>query len=172
LPVTFYRDAGQLPPFKEYAMAGRTYRYFAGDPLYRFGHGLSYTRFAYGTPRLARSRIRAGDGATLTVRVTNAGAVAGDEVVQLYGAQAAPGAPLRALMGFRRIHLKPGESRDVALSIDPRAMSIVDPAGRRRVAPGVVDLWVGGGQPPAAGAGKAAPGAAARLTIAGTRALD
>ena len=172
LPVTFYRDAGQLPPFKEYAMAGRTYRYFTGDPLYRFGHGLSYTRFAYGTPRLARSRIRAGETATLTVRVTNAGAVAGDEVVQLYGAQAAPGAPLRALMGFRRIHLKPGEGRDVALAIDPRAMSIVDPAGRRRVAPGVVDLWVGGGQPPAAGAGKAAPGAVARLTIAGTRALD
>lgn len=172
LPVTFYRDAGQLPPFRDYGMAGRTYRYFTGEPLYRFGHGLSYTRFAYGTPQLGRARIRAGETATLSVRVTNIGHVDGDEVVQLYGSQAAPGAPLRALMGFARITLKAGESRDVRFAIDPRTMSVVDPAGRRAVVPGIVDLWVGGGQPVAAAGHERPAGAATRLTITGTRALD
>jgi beta-glucosidase len=170
LPVTFYRDAGQLPPFKSYAMAGRTYRYFTGDPLYRFGHGLSYTRFAYAPPRLDRASIRAGEGAALGVRVTNTGAVAGDEVVQLYCTQATRGAPIRALIGFQRIHLKAGKSRDVRFAIDPRALSVVDPGGRRRIVAGPVDLWVGGGQP--AAPRERVPGAAARLTIAGTRDLD
>lgn len=169
LPVTFYRSADQLPPFKDYAMAGRTYRYFAGNPLYRFGHGLSYTRFAYAGARLDHHSVQAGDTAGLSVRVTNTGRVDGDEVVQLYGTQAAPGAPLRALMGFRRIHLKAGESREVRFAIDPRTMSVVDPAGNRAVMPGTLDLWVGGGQP---GGRDAAPGAAARLTIVGTRRLD
>jgi beta-glucosidase len=170
LPVTFYRDAGQLPPFKSYAMAGRTYRYFTGDPLYRFGHGLSYTRFAYASPRLDRASIRAGEGAALGVRVTNTGAFAGDEVVQLYGTQATPGAPIRALIGFQRIHLKAGESRDVRFAIDPRVLSVVDPGGRRRIVAGPVNLWVGGGQP--ATPRERVPGATARLTIAGTRYLD
>ena len=172
LPVTFYRDVAQLPPFKDYAMAGRTYRYFAGDPLYRFGHGLSYTRFAYQRPRLDHATIRAGDSGGLSVRVTNAGPVDGDEVVQLYGSRSLPGAPIRALMGFQRIHLKAGESRDVRFAIDPRTMSIVDPAGHRGVTAGALNLWVGGGQPPAPRSHDPAPGGAARLTITGSRDLD
>ncbi len=171
LPITVYRDVAQLPPFKSYDMTGRTYRYFAGDPLYRFGHGLSYTSFAYGKPRLDHASVRAGDSATLDVRVANTGRVEGDEVVQLYGSQVVPGAPARALMGFQRIHLKPGEARDVHFVVDARAMSVVDPSGRRKVAGGVVELWVGGGQPPMAGARDTAPGSAARLTIVGTRNL-
>ena len=147
LPVTFYRSAEQLPGLKDYAMAGRTYRYFGGQALYPFGHGLSYTRFSYGRLELSRRQILAGESAEVSVAVTNSGKRAGDEVVQLYLSQATAGAAIRSLKGFRRVRLAPGETREVRFSLDPRAMSVVDPAGRRAVVPGRIDLWVGGGQP-------------------------
>jgi len=68
-------------------------------------------------------------------------------VVQLYLSQATAGAAIRSLKGFRRVRLAPGETREVRFSLDARAMSVVDPAGRRAVVPGTIDLWVGGGQP-------------------------
>jgi beta-glucosidase len=105
LPVTFYQSVDQLPPFDDYDMKGRTYRYFTGEPLYPFGYGLSYTKFAY--RGLAMSR----DG-TVSVEVRNAGTVAGEEVVQLY--VKTPDSPaVRSLVGFERVALKPGESRKV-----------------------------------------------------------
>ena len=167
LPVTFYKSAAQLPPFREYGMAGRTYRYFTGTPLYAFGHGLSYTRFAYAPIALAKSALTAGETLGATVTVRNTGKRAGDEVVQAYLTfPDAPGMPVRALRAFERVTLAPGEQRDVRLSFDPRALSSVTAAGARIVAPGRYTLTVGGGQP-----GTGAPTVAAGFTIAGSQPL-
>ncbi|MFL6215875.1 MAG: glycoside hydrolase family 3 C-terminal domain-containing protein [Blastocatellia bacterium] len=148
LPVTFYKSVEQLPPFEDYRMQGRTYRYFTGEPLYPFGYGLSYTRFAY--DRIAVSR-RAKTGANLNVRVrvTNAGTMAGDEVVQLYvkDVQASVPVPLRALQGFKRIHLRPGQSQVVSFTLTPRQLSVIDNQFKRVVEPGEFEITVGGAQP-------------------------
>jgi beta-glucosidase len=118
LPVTFYRATEDLPPFESYDMAGRTYRYFKGKPLYAFGHGLSYTTFKYDHLQVAPA------GATpllAMVSVTNSGARDGDEVVQLYGVP--PGArENEALCGFVRIHLKAGETQTVRIPLTEMAL--------------------------------------------------
>jgi beta-glucosidase len=169
LPVTFYRSADQLPDFSDYAMKGRTYRYFPGEVLYPFGHGLSYTRFGYGKLQANAERAVAGQPLTLSVDVSNRGPMDGDEVVQLYlshpGAQPAP---IRALKGFERVHLKKGETRRISFTLDDRALSRVDAQGRRRVLPGRIDLWVGGGQPVKRDGLDAAPGASLSLELTGT----
>jgi beta-glucosidase len=148
LPVTFYRSADQLPPFTDYAMAGRTYRYFSGEPLYPFGHGLSYTTFSYSDLRVPE-KIRAGENLFVEVTVKNSGARAGDEVVQLYltDEQATVPVPIRALTGFRRLHLQPGESRRLSFILNPRQFSLIDSEGRRVVEPGWFTLSIGGKQP-------------------------
>jgi beta-glucosidase len=121
LPVTFYRSASQLPAFADYAMEGRTYRYFRGEPLYPFGHGLSYSRFEYSGLRLSRPRLAARDTLHVSLDVANAGPRDGDEVVQLYvrGADAAAGAANRDLRGFQRVHMKAGERRRVSFELVP-----------------------------------------------------
>ena len=135
LPVTFYKSVDQLPPFTEYAMKGRTYRYFEGDPLYPFGFGLSYSHFAYSDLSAKRTL----GGAEIVVTVRNTSARDGDEVVQLYvGGGPEEEAPIRNLRGFRRIHLRAGESREVRFKLDPGLLP--DTA---------VDVSVGGGQPAA-----------------------
>ena len=115
LPVTFYQSVEQLPPFEDYRMSGRTYRYFEGQPLFPFGYGLSYTQFSYTNLQLP-GLIKAGDKLKLTARVQNTGKVAGDEVVQLYvkDQTASVPVPICALQGFKRIHLNPGEQRAVS----------------------------------------------------------
>lgn len=172
LPVTFYRSADQLPAFADYSMANRTYRYFKGDVLYPFGHGLSYSSFAYSKPKLTSSVVRAGSKLTVSVDVTNSGARDSDEVVQLYLSRPGViGAPIRSLQAFRRVHVKRGQTRTVALTLDERAMSVVDPRGTRRIIPGRVDLWVGGGQP-AAGAGRnPVAGSRTSFTLRGSKIL-
>jgi beta-glucosidase len=148
LPVTFYQDVHQLPNFENYAMKGRTYRYFTGTPLWPFGYGLSYTSFSYADLALPKAPIRAGQPIHASVKVTNTGAAAGDEVVQLYlKFPDVPGAPLRALRGFRRIHLAPGESQTVVFDVKPRDLSMVSQAGDIIVPAGDYTLSVGGGQP-------------------------
>jgi beta-glucosidase len=121
LPVTFYKADETLPAFDDYRMDGRTYRYFKGAPLYPFGYGLSYTRFTYANLQLTSHRVRADETLTATVDVTNSGARAGDEVVQLYVRTLdAPHARAnRELRGFARIHLKPGEHQRVSFDIKP-----------------------------------------------------
>nr|WP_315212477.1 glycoside hydrolase family 3 C-terminal domain-containing protein [uncultured Duganella sp.] len=171
LPVTFYKSAADLPPFKDYGMRGRTYKYFKGEALYPFGHGLSYTRFGYAAVAGVPKAIRAGDGVELTVDVKNQGRRAGDEVVQVYVGRTGAAAPASALAGFTRIALKPGETRRVTFFLAPKALSTVDAAGARAVEPGPVHLWVGGGQPPKAGAARAASGVGQRTTIEGRRDL-
>ena len=133
LPVTFYRSVEHLPPFTEYAMKGRTYRYFKGDPLYPFGFGLSYSRFTY--TGLAAERTP--DGAEIRATAKNVSTRDGDEVVQLYvGGGPGEEAPVRSLRGFRRIHLRAGESREVRFLVDSEDLP-----------QGPVDFSVGGGQP-------------------------
>jgi beta-glucosidase len=148
LPVTFYRSADDLPPFEDYSMAGRTYRYFEGEPLYPFGHGLSYARFTYDRLRVPKKK-KAGEPVEVSVRVRHAGSRVADEVVQLYVSHIDPAvpAPLRALKAFRRVSLKPGERRTVKLSLSPRDLSLVAPDGTRTVGPGTVRIAVGGAQP-------------------------
>jgi beta-glucosidase len=170
LPVTFYRSVADLPPFEDYAMEGRTYRYFRGQPTFPFGFGRSFTTFAYGDLRIAPERGAARDGFQVSVEVTNTGARAGDEVVQLYVTDDAASAavPIRSLAGFRRIALAVGERQRVTFPLDARALSFVDAAGRRRVEPGAFTIAVGGGQPGRAGAyASAAEGLTARLEVTG-----
>jgi beta-glucosidase len=148
LPVTFYKSAHQLPPFEDYAMTGRTYRYFTGEPLYPFGHGLSYASFSYAKLD-APATAAAGASVAVSVEVKNVGRVAADEVVQVYvsAESPAPGAPLRSLKGFERVTLAPGEARTVRVTLDERAFSSVGEDGRRTVRPGRYAVAVGGKQP-------------------------
>jgi len=133
LPVTFYKSVDQLPPFTDYAMKGRTYRYFKGEPLYPFGFGLSYSNFAYS----GLSAKRMPKGAEIRAMVKNTSARDGDEVVQLYvGGGSEEEAPVRSLRGFQRIHLRAGESREVTFML-----------GSDEVPRSAVDVSVGGGQP-------------------------
>jgi beta-glucosidase len=162
LPVTFYKSVEQLPAFTDYSMAHRTYRYFTGDVLYPFGYGLSYTTFKYSNARVSSLNTQApAQAITVTVDVTNIGSMDGDEVIELYLTHpGADGAPLRALTGFQRQHLRLGETRAIEFKLRDRDLSVVDSAGSRRVVPGHVDVWVGGGQP-IARAGLARPAGAA-----------
>jgi beta-glucosidase len=133
LPVTFYRDVADLPPFEDYRMAGRTYRFFEGTPLYPFGYGLSYTSFRYDRVSVNSDTLRGGDSLTVGVDVTNSGARAGDEVVQLYVRypQSAVSRPRRDLRGFQRITLGPGETRSVTFSLAARALRFWNPEAHR-----------------------------------------
>jgi beta-glucosidase len=148
LPVTWYKSTDQLPAFEDYSMARRTYRYFAGEPLYPFGYGLSYTSFAYSNARVDRESVPADGSATISVEVGNSGATAGDEVVQLYVTHPhVVGAPLRALKGVQRVHLERGQKKTVTFTLRDRDLSVVDETGRHRIVTGPVDVWIGGGQP-------------------------
>ena len=133
LPVTFYAGVEQLPPFSDYAMRGRTYRYFKGEPLYPFGFGLSYSTFAY-SDLVAK---RTAKGAELSATVKNTSQRDGDEVAQVYvGGGPAPEAPIRSLRAFQRIHLRAGESRRLSYALDAQDLP-----------KSAVDISVGGGQP-------------------------
>jgi len=148
LSVTFYTGIDQLPPFEDYAMKGRTYRYFEGKPLFPFGHGLSYTTFSYSGLKLPNKGVKAGDSLAAEVTVTNSGKVEGDEVAQLYlSFPNVPGAPLRALRGFQRVHLKAGESRKLRFELKDRDLSMVSEAGEPVIPEGKYAVSIGGGQP-------------------------
>ena len=147
LPVTFYRSVTDLPPFSDYDMEGRTYRYFRGEPLYPFGHGLWYTRFAYSDLRVSRQEAAPGDSVDVTVTVRNTGSRAGDEVPQLYVRAIDPPVPMpiKQLRGFDRVALQPGEARQVRFSLTPaRDFAHYDPgAGTFTVSPGDYEIQVG-----------------------------
>ena len=146
LPVTFYRSVRDIPPFDDYGMNGRTYRFFNGTPLYPFGYGLSYTTFAYDSLRASTDTLRDSDTLTVRVKVTNSGARAGDEVVQLYVRypDSAVERPIRDLRGFRRITLAPGEARTVEFPLPASALAYWDVIEHRwRVETGPVQLEAG-----------------------------
>jgi len=144
----------------------------SGEVLYPFGYGLSYTSFAYSNAKADRAKVDAKGSVNVSVKVTNTGKMAGGEMVQLYlthpGVQ---GAPVRALQGFQRVHLEPGQSQTVTFALSNRQLSIVDEAGKRRVLAGPVQVWVGGGQPVSRTGMPKAAGVATQFTITGEAAL-
>ena len=140
LPVTFYASTDQLPEFEDYNMDGRTYRYFSGKPLYAFGYGLSYTTFEYG-----KAKVR-GAGHTVTIPVTNTGAVDGEEVVQVYVKSLDnPEAPIKSLKGFRRVAVPAGQTVKVKIELGDRAFESYDEsADGLAVRKGVYRILYGG----------------------------
>jgi beta-glucosidase len=147
LPVTFYKQSEQLPPFDDYAMHGRTYRYFAGTPLYPFGHGLSYSRFAYSGLRLDRSSVAPDGTVEASLQVKNVGSRAADEVVQLYVRALDPHQPRarKDLRGIERVSLAAGESRRIVFAIRPAAdlLRYDTAAAKYVVDPGRYEVQVG-----------------------------
>jgi len=148
LPVTFYKSVNDLPDFSDYKMENRTYRYFNGEPLYPFGFGLSYTTFKYSKFTSAKT-INSGDEIKVTVNVKNTGKMAGDEVVQLYlsNLSASVPVPVKALKGFKRIHLNPGETKTITFTLAPDAFSVIDEQNKRVIKPGIFEMTIGGSQP-------------------------
>lgn len=148
LPLTFYKSVNDLPPFTEYGMDGRTYRYFRGTPVYPFGYGLSYTRFTYTPPVIEPVNGAVENGIKVRTQITNSGQRTGDDVAQLYITPPKfDGAPRITLRGFQRVSLKPGESRALEFTLSARDLSFVTMAGNRTLIPGDYRLSVGSGQP-------------------------
>jgi beta-glucosidase len=149
LPVTFYRSVSDLPPFEDYNMNNRTYRYFTGDPLYAFGYGLSYTTFSYSNLQLSSMAISAGETLSIQADVENTGGLLGDEVVQLYvqDVEASSPIPQIQLQGFARIRLVAGEKQTVQFTLKPEQLSFVDDNGQWTLEPGAYRIWIGGQQP-------------------------
>ena len=154
LPVTFYKSVDQIPSFEDYSMQGRTYKYFKGEPLYPFGFGLSYSRFAYSNLSVTPVAGAAGKF-NVTAHVKNESGRDGDEVVEVYVSRAAGAAyPIRELCGLERIHLLAGQERDVqftvALTTPPGAADSAigaQASGAAAASAGKIIVSVGGGQP-------------------------
>ena len=148
LPITFYADVDQLPPFGDYAMTNRTYRYFRGKPQYAFGFGLSYSHFKYGEITLSSSSLAPGKTLTATVEIKNTSEREGDEVAQFYlTPPPSLTSPIRRLVGFSRIHLAPGELKTVTLELTGERAQTVDEKGTSVLLSGKYTLFCGGAQP-------------------------
>jgi beta-glucosidase len=144
LPVTFYKSLDQLPPFRDYNMAGRTYRYLSDAPLYPFGYGLSYTQFEYSDLQIVPEQIGTNDTVEISFEVTNTGALAGDEVVQLYvrDPESSVVRPLKELKGFARLYLQPGQSRTIHFRLAASQMSFFE-NGAHWLESGKIEVMVG-----------------------------
>jgi beta-glucosidase len=149
LPITFPKSVDQLPPFDDYSMADRTYRYASWEPLFPFGFGLSYTTFEYRQLSLAKAAITAGTALDFKVTLANTGAATGEEVVQVYLTDLAASAPVARhnLVEFRRVLLQPGEVREMSFTLSPDAMMFVGEDGEAYLEPGQFRLEVGGCAP-------------------------
>lgn len=149
LPVTFIRSLDDIPPFEDYSMRGRTYRYLEKEPLYPFGFGLSYTSFEYSNLVIAKKEINVSENVHVSVDVTNTGDCSGEEVVQLYISYPSSlvVTPRYQLQGVQRITLKPGETKNVRFTLTAKQMSIIDNDGRCIIEPGEFKIFVGGCQP-------------------------
>ena len=165
LPLTFYASTSDLPAFTDYSMKNRTYRYYTGKPLWGFGYGLSYSTFSYGGVKVPQS-VQAGEPITATVAVKNTSSRAGDEVVEAYVKTPQKGGPAHSLVGFERVHLEAGESKDVTMNLEPRSISSVDDQGQRSILSGSYHLSIGGAQP-----GETTAKSEADFTVTGTKAL-
>ena len=169
LPITFYRSDDDLPDFENYSMENRTYRFFHGTPLYPFGYGLSYTSFSYDRPAVDKETVQAGCGVTVASRVRNTGPRESDEIVQVYlqDLKASVRVPHYQLVGFRRVHLKPGEAAGLRFAISARQMALIEEDGSCVLEPGEFRLFVGGSQPDGRSAellGASVPSAAFTVT--------
>jgi len=146
LPVTFYRSVNDLPPFEDYSMKGRTYRYFKGKPLFSFGHGLSYASFAYSSPIVDKQLYAPADTIVLQVTVKNTGRMDGDEVIQVYAGKQESSfeRPAQALVGFSRIKVAAGEEKKAFIGIPVKELRIYNPeAADYLVEPGTYQLRIG-----------------------------
>ncbi|MBN1900322.1 glycoside hydrolase family 3 C-terminal domain-containing protein, partial [Candidatus Sumerlaeota bacterium] len=149
LPITFCKSIDQVPPFENYNMRGRTYRYMKKEPLYPFGYGLSFTRFKYSELNIQPKKIKTGGEIAISVRVKNIGKTAGDEVAQLYisDLKASAPVPILQLAGFRRIHLKPNQEKVLEFRIKPDQLAFFDYDNQWVVEPGEFEISVGGCHP-------------------------
>jgi len=149
LPLTFPKSLDQLPAFDDYSMTGRTYRYMTQEPLYPFGFGLSYSKFAYENLKLDKTEVNKGESLNLSLRVRNIGGRSSAEVVQFYlsDLQASTIVPISHLVGFERMELEPGGYRDVEFTLTPEMMSFYDDDGKLTLEPGEFRLEVGGCSP-------------------------
>lgn len=149
LPVTFPQSTDDLPPMEDYSMRGRTYRYAEKEPLYPFGYGRSFASFEYSKLKLSSSSFAKGDTLLVRAQITHRSGPASDEVAQLYvqHLSSTKTVPLFDLRGFCRLSLSPGESKEIEFSLDARALSVIDDAGKRLLEPGEVKIFVGGSQP-------------------------
>jgi len=148
LPVTFYRSTDELPEFTDYSMKGRTYRYMKSEPLYPFGFGLSYTTFACSNVKADKSALDA-EGVTVTATVTNTGKMDGAETVQVYVKVNQDNTPNAQLKGIKKVALKAGESKDIAIKLPAEAFALFDEEGVLRLTAGDATVYVGGHGPDA-----------------------
>lgn len=149
MPLTTYMSDKDLPPFEDYSMVNRTYRYFKGDVRYPFGYGLSYTKFDYSSIE-NKPVIKTGEGVDVKVTVTNTGDRDGEEVVQLYLVHPENNnrpVPVCALKGFKRVDLSKGESRTLTFTLTPEELGLTDEKGNLVQGAGEVKIYAGGGQP-------------------------
>ncbi|TRZ42500.1 glycoside hydrolase family 3 C-terminal domain-containing protein [Robertkochia solimangrovi] len=149
LPLTFPKSLDQLPPYEDYSMKGRTYKYMKAAPLFPFGYGLSYTTFTYSDPQVTLKQTEEGSSATLTFNLHNTGKVAGEEVVQCY--LHAPDAeftvPNAELKSVKRVFLEPGETTTVTMELDPKDLRVINDAGESVQIPGQAEFIIGGCSP-------------------------
>jgi len=149
LPLTFYRSIEDLPPYEDYSMEGRTYRYFRGEPLFPFGFGLSYARFRYSGLNLSAPAMRAGEKIQASFAIENCGSVEGIETVQLYlsGPEGFKGAPIASLRGVIQVSLKPGQRKRLSFTIDDSMLACVDDTGATRLETGEFLVHIGSASP-------------------------
>jgi beta-glucosidase len=149
LPITFPKSINDLPAFENYNMAGRTYRYMETEPLFPFGFGLSYAKFAYSDLKISALKIKNGETVTASCKITNTGKIEGEEVAQLYikDLQSSFRVPNQSLKGIKKIHLAPGASQEITFVVTPELMSSVDESGKSVVEKGEILLTIGGSSP-------------------------
>jgi len=149
LPITFPVSEDQLPPYEDYGMAGRTYKYMTAKPLYPFGFGLSYSSFEYGKLGLSSAKLAAGEPLLVDVSVRNTGEVSGIEIVQLYHSvdEAAFDVPNSTLVGFRAVELAAGEEKMVRFEISARQLRSFSPDGDALHVKGRHTIHAGGVSP-------------------------
>lgn len=143
LPVTFYESIDDLPPFADYRVNGRTYRYFQGQPLFPFGHGLSYTDFMIENLQIDKSDVFAGSRVAVSLDVTNTGSCAGTEVVQIYVRQQEEARTAIKLKGFKRLSLEPGQCQTVTFYLHTHQLGLYDENTRYMVQPQTIQVMAG-----------------------------
>lgn len=149
LPLTFPKSVEDLPPYDDYSLKGRTYRYIEKEPLFPFGFGLSYTTFQYDHIQLSRSSVKKGNTLKVTAKVANTGKVKAEEVVQLYlkDMKASVAVPHHALKAFKRVELWPGESKTITFEITPEMMYVVNEKGESVIEKGDFKVYISGSTP-------------------------